>query len=1443
MRILPNQTQAKVDQNLGTEPIIIVRIDWLAGIEYYGDKSFPLEALDIQGKIIECAPINAQEKLTSLSEVSSVSVTLFDDDGSLKSKINTEVIEGLDCIVYQYFDGLAQADLAPLLVGRIISPVNWHEGERQLSFDVETFIEDNEVGYAPQEGDITNLHPDAVDVPWPLDFGTVIHVPCVRIRHAPNGRLRYGINQNFTSFIVEGGEEFTQDTSVQINVGGILYTGSFDGNLFTIVTKNDAWHTNISLQNRKFSDAHVQDASVCWIDSNDHIAGLYVKVTHPTYGTCINQCIWQAGKKCFFKKPFRSINNPFQDLILDSGSTIAETAAIPRSTWGGNFLIESILRQGVGVPEDVLTGFFLIVIAGEWRTPSGAEVRLRKNYDDMYVANLIPSVEILDVFGYRTIEGERRFEPIPSNYYVVNLSDSLDGQSPTTFEFAIALEDRLGEGWDGDVYVSLRSSQGSNTASTIRYLFTNYSNITPDTTTFDEAITDVAPYLSSFTIFDRPNVLGLVDKIAWQAALSLVIRDNQAFIRFLAIQHDADLGISETEVELKTLQLGFTETEEVWTKIIATWKTDYSGQEDSEKEYIYRNNESVFGLKEEEIDFFIYNVSSILKLFVDYWGYKKSNIWRRCIFNTFLEGIVLDTYDILELAVTKFSTNNVRALIERVSYDNEESAVTVEAELWSKASDVDGGNEPIEDVGYYLGDPANPIDPINNPTDPEDPGADREEVDYEIPGDNQTNPDESPDDDTEETAENPKLYLSFVSEPVEVERGVNFPLQVVIRDSTGNLVSKNVSGTLVLGSSDGSDVLNISNITFVNGVWDTTTAQITGGAGADSGIIQVTAPNITEGGLITRFETASTASFGIIAALITTLSWDTSPVTVDRNVVFSIAMSGGLSGGTLDVQLNSSDPSDRLYDSSGLLTQITLGGGGTFSASDWYILGGNGDDNGTMTLHDPAREYEDETCPQFTIAELSPQEIEQTVSFSQVMTANGLQMQLDPDGIVTSSVLFHNGVIIRDSDGAIDTSWVGNVSITAYDNVGNILTWLGAGPDAQNYGSFIVVTVVNGQWESDDCRLLIPEASVNPALFVGQDLDSDLTGSAVSQIGTLEFDITVDTNPITRAVSFNLLIQAKDAEGNLLTTYVPVTQVDINLTSTDGSDVISPLLTDNTGWSSGAKTVSCTISGGAGSDTGSIECVDVDSAHDGETDITIYTAVPAPTIIVPTDGDAFFGVDNTFDEDAIDGTTEGDDAWRTTQNDARINFFNDTVPGGTGLAGLTKTDIHSYADFVCNEQGGWQIYNISAAQEAGAVSLLLNVTMNCVDKGNLTWPNWAWSSKAGAIFVRLIARSTLDIFSGLGLANATAFAIYSTTWGNQKSAQAGGTPAAPGTFKLQVPLSLLSHKHPSTDNLYLWVHILAPILNYDTFLWSGGSGVSDRRWETHWQTANLEIYK
>ena len=176
VRTLTANAETKKDTTLGTVPIILIKVDWSTGTQYYADQDVTSVGISAKAKILDFSQIASQET-NGIGEVSSASVLLDDSDGTLKTIVNSVLIENTPVTIYQHFKGNAASDLTILLKGRIISQVTWSEGERTLGFEVETYVEDNEVGYAPSEGDITNMHPNAVDTPWPLGFGTVLKVP------------------------------------------------------------------------------------------------------------------------------------------------------------------------------------------------------------------------------------------------------------------------------------------------------------------------------------------------------------------------------------------------------------------------------------------------------------------------------------------------------------------------------------------------------------------------------------------------------------------------------------------------------------------------------------------------------------------------------------------------------------------------------------------------------------------------------------------------------------------------------------------------------------------------------------------------------------------------------------------------------------------------------------------------------------------------------------------------------------------------------------------------------------------------------------------------------------------------------------------------------------------------------------------------------------------
>ena len=225
-RDLTANTEAEAATYLATEPIVIIQIDWSTGTQYYGDKTFTLDAANVQGKVISFSPINYTGKQDTRGEVSSVSLDLDDTDGTLKTLVNTVIIESTPVTVYHHYEGNAFSDLATLMKGKVSGTIRWSEGERLLSFDIESYIDDAEVGYEDDDGLV-----------YPLCFGTAVHVPAAAAVKSPYGTNNEAIYGGYPSlevdpFQVANGSTFEQGVVMDIVVAGTIFTGYFNGDTF-----------------------------------------------------------------------------------------------------------------------------------------------------------------------------------------------------------------------------------------------------------------------------------------------------------------------------------------------------------------------------------------------------------------------------------------------------------------------------------------------------------------------------------------------------------------------------------------------------------------------------------------------------------------------------------------------------------------------------------------------------------------------------------------------------------------------------------------------------------------------------------------------------------------------------------------------------------------------------------------------------------------------------------------------------------------------------------------------------------------------------------------------------------------------------------------------------------------------------------------------------------
>lgn len=183
-RVLTTNAQAKIAERFGNEPISVVGIFWNGAQEvFYADRDLP----QAQGRILELGELDEVVKVDGSSSNASVSLVLDDTPGDIKVIFNSTDLHKKRVVIYQYFEGMDWGDKFIIAVGQINTPVAWSEGERKLSLTVLTKIDENEVGFAPEEGQFAIVNSKFIGKAWPLAFGDVLHVPAQQVTEQPRG--------------------------------------------------------------------------------------------------------------------------------------------------------------------------------------------------------------------------------------------------------------------------------------------------------------------------------------------------------------------------------------------------------------------------------------------------------------------------------------------------------------------------------------------------------------------------------------------------------------------------------------------------------------------------------------------------------------------------------------------------------------------------------------------------------------------------------------------------------------------------------------------------------------------------------------------------------------------------------------------------------------------------------------------------------------------------------------------------------------------------------------------------------------------------------------------------------------------------------------------------------------------------------------------------------
>lgn len=727
---------AKIGQQFGAEPIVILEIQWTEGGQLFKYADREIQP-DIRGRVQQLGNIDAVVQVDKGGDSQELGVVLSDLDGEIKTIMDANDIHKRPCWVYQWFEGIDIAEKFLLFKGYISSPLVWSEHARTVSFDVISKIEDTEVGFSIEEGDFENPPQEVLGKPWPLCFGTVINAPALQVKALQQGKTAKGIGirdptlvyrlacaqllrcpinfeaykivyQNSAPFsvqpffsedpnclkqkceIIEGLElQYDEQGDFQFNSVEIYGGEKFPQNT-TITLDIDGGKFTGKMNDTIFTITSRRHPSV--LANGDFDFG-------PTRATIKSECGNSAG----FPPGFYAKHKSFIDRYMDQAKgidNIHELAQAPNLLRSIISFAENFTPQAP-TPEEVTATavasrysfefFNLLPSLDFFWANAGSTVTLDSNKEVIYVANLLPST-VHRVAAYRDLDNGRHLVTVPASYYTVRQVDYTGYTGVVEIVFDRPLSSRK-DGWSDDVYVTLTSSVGPNTVDEMEWLIETYTDFEIDSTSFDEVRDLIDNYPSHFMVPGRMNVVQLLQDMAYQSRCALYLRGDTFYIKYLSADPTVIDTIAKSDMEFETVELFHTDTEELVTKYVVEWREDYAAEEPNK--VILRHNVKRYGTHEQTDDFYIYNILELVKKSATFWLIRKANTWRKLRCRTYFNKLTLETYDCAEVTYTALSDNPVKCIVEKADFDS--ATRRMDFEIWTP---IKSGSRTPYDFAY-----------------------------------------------------------------------------------------------------------------------------------------------------------------------------------------------------------------------------------------------------------------------------------------------------------------------------------------------------------------------------------------------------------------------------------------------------------------------------------------------------------------------------------------------------------------------------------------------------------------------------------------------------------------------------------------------------------------------------------------------------------------------
>jgi hypothetical protein len=376
-------------------------------------------------------------------------------------------------------------------------------------------------------------------------------------------------------------------------------------------------------------------------------------------------------------------------------------------------LIGTVSNGEFSISERVVNSF-----DGTFETPygytyvkAGSTVTIEFDQDIFYVANILRS-NVLNIQAFKETENGRFLVTVPSDWYEVRYVE----QGPFTFTLVVFSRPMSArdETLEDQCYITQESEIGPNTVDEMIWLIETYTEHDWDEETFNRVRGQLELYPSHFAKLDRPNIIQMLEEMAFQARCAIWLNNGVFYIKYLPIEEDAVDTISEDNIDQGTLALKTTSTEELVTKLVATWSDDYA--QEQKNEIIYRHNVKKYGTRERSIDFYIYNLEDLVTKSAGFWLIRMANIWKTLSFDCYVEKLIVETFDTVTMSFDQpfFSNTDAKCLVQDVSYDSSNAILTMdvwtpvrfgemEPYLFSTPSQISATFEYPEDIDFLEG--------------------------------------------------------------------------------------------------------------------------------------------------------------------------------------------------------------------------------------------------------------------------------------------------------------------------------------------------------------------------------------------------------------------------------------------------------------------------------------------------------------------------------------------------------------------------------------------------------------------------------------------------------------------------------------------------------------------------------------------------------------------